>query len=360
MNNHQVNAFFRFHQVLWLLALVAGLLVLPTKPANAASAGPACTPAPTSSTISMGNVNVPANTPNGTLLGSSSTVTMSFDCTSVFSDNDYPNVTIQVGNLATFDGNTTAPSGGIMFKTNVPGIEVDLTATPNQASDGPNGPAGVPGWELGTLNQTSCTRHGRHGRIESCPPLSATFTAQLVKVGAVTPGTFNISPVAQFTNYSNGYSNSANYYANLNIGSVTVTVPACTVVNSNQTVTLPTVLASAFSAPPPIGQTPFNVQLNCSAGSPLSITLYPGTPAFTGAAGVLTNTTGAGYAGNVGVRLFSDSSCTNAITFGTAISEGTTQSGTMNLPFCASYYQTGSPVSAGQVTATATYTLTYQ
>lgn len=354
-----VIAFRVCSHALCFLLVVLGLLILSMRPSNAQSVGPACIAAPTSSTISFGNITVPANTPNGTLLGSPSTVTVSFDCTTVFDDYSYPNVTIQVSNLAAFDNSTTAPNGGVMFQTSVPGIEVNLTATPNQASNGPNGPAGAPGWELGTLQQSSCSRHGNHGRIMSCPPLAATFTAQLVKVGTVTPGTFSVSPVAQFTNYSYGYSDSANYYATLNIGSVTVTTPACSVAVDPTVVILPTVFSSNFgSLGSTAGQTPFNVQLNCSASSPLSITLSPSSPAYAGASGVLTNTTGGGYAQNVGVQILDKNG--NPISFGTAISVGPTINGAFNIPLQARYYQTGTPVSAGQVTATATYTLTYQ
>lgn len=143
------------------------------------------------------------------------------------------------------------------------------------------------------------------------------------------------------------------------ISTVTFKAPACSVAVDPTVVTLPTVNASAFSGTgSTTGLTPFNVQLTCSSGASLSVTLAT-TNQQTGATGVIAPTTGNGYAGNVGVQVL-QANGTTPVTFGTAISEGATPNGTMDLPFYARYYQTGSGVTAGTVTATATYTLTYQ
>jgi type 1 fimbria pilin len=73
---------------------------------------------------------------------------------------------------------------------------------------------------------------------------------------------------------------------------------------------------------------------------------------------VIANTAGGGYAQNVGVQVLDSRG--NPIPFGTAISAGTVTAGTFNVPLDARYYQTGASVTAGQVNATATYTITYQ
>lgn len=244
------------------------------------------------------------------------------------------------------------PSGGddTLFSTNVPGLSYRLLqpdasnplhAYPNQAI------------------------------AQGVVQFNASTALQLVVTGSITPGSsMSGGQFAQWNvdlcNFHNGACRGNQVTPSpvvvFNTSSITFAAPACTVVNNNLTVTLPTVYASAFPTTgtgTTTGQTPFNVQLNCSAGTSVSVTLAPGTPAYTGALGVLTNTAGSGYAGNVGVQLFKDSRCAQPVVFGTAIPEGPTSS-TMNLPFCASYYQTGTTVTAGRVTATATYTLTYQ
>lgn len=352
-------------RMLWLLVLTLG--ALSARPASAQT-WPACTASPTSSTITLAGVTVPPTTPNGTLLGSPTTVSVVFDCTSMFQNYGLPNATIQAGNLAPFSTTATAPNGGIMYTTNVPGIDVELTATPTQASDAGDGPGGVPGWPIGTItNNCSYQRQGgKHGGYTySCNPpatLTTTFTAQLVKVGTVTPGTVQISaPLMQFTNYTYGYTNSANYYASLYLGAVTVSTPACSVntASQNLTVTLPTVFASTLTA---VGstanRTPFNVTLSCSASSTASITMSTSTP-YQNSQGIVAPATGAGFASNVGVQLLDGSG--NPVQFDTSMTAGNTSAGsTLSIPFYAQYYRTGTPVSAGKVSATVTFTMSYQ
>jgi type 1 fimbria pilin len=126
-------------------------------------------------------------------------------------------------------------------------------------------------------------------------------------------------------------------------------------------VTLPVVITSNFGAPGSVaGQTPFNVQLNCpsaAAGANLAITLATSNP-VAGATGVIANTSGSGYAQNVGVQVLDRNG--NPVSFGTAIPAGTVTAGSFNVQLGARYYQTGASVTAGQVKATATYTITYQ
>jgi len=193
--------------------------------------------------------------------------------------------------------------------------------------------------------------------------VSETFTAQLIVTGPVTTGTLSAIKLMQFNWYVYGISPSQGYFATLTLNSTTVKAPACAVTIDPTVVTLPTVSTSAFTGTgSTTGQTPFNVQLNCKTGAKLDITLATSTPQA-GTTSVIAPTTGGGYAQNVGVQLLdgSSGSCQGPITFGTAIDEGATTSGAMNLLFCARYYQTAaSGVTGGKVAATATYTLTYQ
>lgn len=151
-----------------------------------------------------------------------------------------------------------------------------------------------------------------------------------------------------------------NPLATFAISSVTFVLPACKVAVDPTVVTLPTVYASAFTGVGSItGQTPFNVQLTCTSGANLAITLAASAPApGLVSSGVIAPTPGSGYAQDVGVQILDQDG--SPIAFGTPIPEGVTPNGTFSVPFYARYYQTGTTVSAGQVSAKATYTLTYQ
>lgn len=142
---------------------------------------------------------------------------------------------------------------------------------------------------------------------------------------------------------------------------ITFVAPACTIAIDPTVVTLPTVYNSAFTGVgSTTGLTPFNVQLNCpsaAAGANVAITLATSSPAA-GAVGAIANKIGGGYAQNVGVQVLDKAG--NPMPFGTAISAGTVAAGNFNIQLNARYYQTGTPVSGGNVNATATYTITYQ
>lgn len=145
-----------------------------------------------------------------------------------------------------------------------------------------------------------------------------------------------------------------------NITNIQFVIPTCTAAVDPIVVTLPATTTSALTGTgATAGQTPFNVQLNCVAGSNLSITLNTSNYYGPKNLGVIKGTTSTGYAQNVGVQILQQDGAT-PVQFGQAIPQGATSDGVMNLPFYARYYQTGTPASAGNVTATATYTLTYK
>lgn len=354
------------------LCILLMLVVLDGWTHGALAAATNCTSAGGSLTLPA--VTLPSNPPVGTLLGSPASVTVTFTCSNL------PNVdpatdpsgygltaTIQAGLLAPADP-TDNPNGnnGIMFATNLPGLALQLTASPIQANDRAwirGGPGSTRGFEPGSVTAPAsawqCDKHGRNCTGTYTGSASETLMAQLIVTGPVTAGTLSAINLMQFNWYVYGIGPSQGYFASLVLNSATVSSPACTIRVDPTVVILPTVFSSNFgSLGSTAGQTPFNVQLNCSASSPLSITLSPSSPPYAGASGVLTNTTGGGYAQNVGVQVLDNNG--NPISFGTAISVGPTINGVFNIPLQARYYQTGTPVSAGQVTATATYTLTYQ
>lgn len=362
------------------LRLLAVLLLFAiVRPAMAAQS-PACVPSSSTPSITLPATSLSPNQANG-LIGSPGTVSVTFDCSKPFlTDQNYAdNFSLLTGNLAPFDTTTVPPggSGGIMFTTNLPGIEVQLTAAQVQASSGNNGPNGAPGWQMGSISCISYTQSTNNWYCTPANTMAVTFTAQLVKTGSVTPGigTVNSINLLQFFDQdiyilnaqcapwgcftSNPRTASPTNIGTLSLNPVTVSVTACSVAIDPTVVTLPTISTSALTgAGSTTGKQPFNVQLSCPAGANLYVTLATSNPQA-GTTGVIAPTTGSGYAQNVGVQLLKSDGAT-PVSFGTAISEGTTTNGIMNLPFYAQYYQTGTSASAGNVTATATYTLTYQ
>ncbi|MEW9622745.1 fimbrial protein [Rhodanobacter geophilus] len=145
------------------------------------------------------------------------------------------------------------------------------------------------------------------------------------------------------------------------ITNINFVIPTCTAAVDPTVVTLSAVSVTAFNGSgSTAGQQPFQVQLNCAAGSNLRITLSTANGYGNANLGVIKNTPGTGYAKNVGVQILQQDGVT-PVKFGTAIPEGATQNGSMSLPFYARYYQDSrNDVTVGQVSATATYTLTYQ
>lgn len=358
-----------------LLFLVVIVLFAMMRPATAAQS-PACVPSTSTPSITLPAVSISPNQGNG-LIGSPNSVSVTFDCSAPFlTDQNYEdNFTLMAGNLASIDKTTASPDGGIVFATNVPGIEVQLTAAQVQASSGNNGPNGGPGWQMGSIECISYTQSTNNWYCTPANTLTVTFTAQLVKTGTVTPGTGTVSSITLLKFFdqdtyvedancnrrgcstSNPKTASPTNIGTLTLNPVAVSVTACSVAVDPTVVTLPTISTSALTGTgSTAGRTPFNVQLNCPAGANLYITLATSHPQ-SGATGVIAPTSG--DAGSVGVQLLKANG-TTPVTFGTAISEGTTTNGAMNLPFYAQYYQTGSSVTAGNVSATATYTLTYQ
>ncbi|SFK37757.1 Pilin (type 1 fimbria component protein) [Rhodanobacter glycinis] len=339
------------------LAMVTAYLVLVITPsaqaavpqlAAAAAVAPACVASPSPATLSLGSVTVPAGTANGVVLGSPTSVSVTFSCTGT---NFFDTFNILTGNLAALDSSNTSPGGGILFASSLPGIDIQLTATPTQAGSGNNGPNGTRGWNMGQVN---CF-------IFFCNTVTTNFTAQLVKVGPVAPGTTSTINLLQFFDTNSNFTGPSPAFGTLVLNPVTVTAGSCTVFPSskNFSVLLPTVSASALNGTGQLaGTTPFNVQYTCNPGNSLYITLNTNTPGT--ATGVIlppaSCTTGT-PAANVGVRLLQGNY--QAVNFGIAQSLGPSPNGTLTVPYYAQYYATGSPVGAGPVCATATFTMSY-
>jgi type 1 fimbria pilin len=180
-------------------------------------------------------------------------------------------------------------------------------------------------------------------------------TIELVKTGVIANGTVIAVPLAEFR-----AGKSSNYIVDAVIqltNTLTFTAPACQVNASAINVTLPAVSRQGFSGVGSVaGTTPFQIGLTCSSGATLRMTLDTAAP-VPGQTGVIAPSSGG--ASGIGVQVL-DSSGVTPVSFGTATTIGATPNGALSIGYFARYYQTTSPVSAGAVNATATFTLSYQ
>jgi major type 1 subunit fimbrin (pilin) len=142
------------------------------------------------------------------------------------------------------------------------------------------------------------------------------------------------------------------------------TVTGGSVTSGNVAVTLPDVQSSVFTAQGTVaGQTPFSLNLTGCPTTPSGVQVGA---AFSGAsidaahAGTILNTSGAGFS-NVNVQM-TDSSGTalNLSTNSNPVNAVISAGGTATLSYKAQYYQpTAVAGTAGTVTASVSYTLTY-
>lgn len=189
--------------------------------------------------------------------------------------------------------------------------------------------------------------------------LSVGTAVQLVKTGPITGGSTLASGQLGFWQYTsrNGTFSAENFML---ANSVKFVQPTCTVNTANISVTLPTVSNTALTTTgATAGATAFNVGLTCSAaaaGQDMAIQFDTNSqPA--GTTGVI-KLNASSTAKNVGVQLVD--STFQPVTFGTAQDAGTTPTGVYNLTYYARYYAlANNAVTAGTVSATATFTISY-
>ncbi len=346
--------------------LAVALLILALRPASAQQS-PACTASPKNAAISIPPVSIAPGASNGKIGQPSPPVTVSIDCLQAFNStpNYYDNFTLQTGQLAPLDQTNTPPGGsGILLQTNVPGIDVWLTATPTQASSGNNGPNGTLGWAIGTVQcdfggyQLNCNPN----------PISTRFTAQLVKTGPVSPGTISNLKILQFFDTDSApnqyltYSGASNAYGTLTLNPVTVSMSTCNVTagSSNINVILPTIATNALPGAGSVaGRTPFIIQYSCPVGWSLYMTMSTTRPAV--ATGVILSAatcTQGTSASNIGIQVLQNN--LQPVQFDVAQPLGNSPNGLLTLNYYAQYYATGSPTGPGPVCGTGTFTMSYQ
>lgn len=184
--------------------------------------------------------------------------------------------------------------------------------------------------------------------------MSVTSGLEFVKTGPIANGAAVNTGTMGYWRYDNN-----RRVENFNLSTkLTFVYPTCSVNTSVINVSLPVVSNTAFNGVGTFaGATVVPIPLQCSAGSQLFIQFDTATAA-SGFTGVIAPATGTGRAKNIGVQLIDQSFA--PISFGTPALVGATPNGPLNLTYYARYYQTATPVAAGTVSATATFTLSYQ
>jgi len=346
--------------------IALGLLVLLGLAWSSLAAAANCTSS--SATMTLPDVTITSsNMPIGTVLATSAPVTIAFTCTGLPVTTSRPAdyiATIQAGQtLATLDATNNVNGPGITFKiTGVSGVALLVTASPVQATsrsgdveDGPNKYAGYP---VGSVTAPAGSSAGSYGGT-----FTETFIGQLIVTGNnVTTGTIagkNLIPFWWYISGGSQYSSSISLGTNLVLGSSKIKSSSCSVNldSQNLTVTLPNITTSALNASLTAGKTPFNINLNCkSSNKDIYITMTASNPgAATGVA------LSSGSAGNVGVQILSGGGTAVDVTGTTPQHIATsTPNGAYSIPYYAQYYRTATPVTAGQVSATVTFVMTYQ
>ncbi len=193
----------------------------------------------------------------------------------------------------------------------------------------------------------------------------------MVKTGPVAAGSvssiqllqiYNSDSVPNNANDPQSYPDPSNTYATLTLNPVTLNMSTCSVSagSSNLSVTLPTIVSNALPSVGAVaGETAFNIQYNCPSGWSLYMTMSTSNPGSADGVIMPSATCSAGTpASNVGIQLLQSNQ--QPVQFNTAQSLGNSPKGTLTLTYDAQYYATGSPIGAGQVCGTATFTMSYQ
>jgi type 1 fimbria pilin len=331
---------------------------------------PECTPSTASATITIPSpISIAPGTANG-LIGNAGSVTVSINCVNAFFnttnlDDDF---SLWTGIQAALDSTNAPPGGtGIMFQTNVPGIDIRLTASTTQASSSTTGPNGLSGWIMGQIDCSGYTT----GYNCTNNPLSVKFTAQLVKTGPIAPGTINSIQLLELYDFDNvptngndpePFNSPSSAFGTLTVNAVTLNMSTCSVSagSANLSVTLPTIVTSALAATNSVaGQTSFPIQYTCPSGWALYMTMSTANPGSVNGVIMPSTSCSAGTpAANVGIQLLQSNQ--QAVQFNTAQSVGNSPNGTLTLNYYAQYYATGSPIGSGAVCGTATFTMSYQ
>ncbi|SAL40609.1 type-1 fimbrial protein subunit A [Caballeronia choica] len=219
-------------------------------------------------------------------------------------------------------------------------------------------------------NKTAQLHCPRSGVIPSDQSIPATVVAEFVATGSLAAGTLTLTSVPQLKVwYNSDFQPGASWtQAPVYTGTASGTIrqQSCSVQNSAQAITLPTVTTRSLDsgAGTVAGSQPFSVDLSCAAGAQVSITFTDATnPSNTSS--VLSLASGSTATG-VGIELRRANDM--KISFGPdSAAPGTTNqwlvgaapNGALGIPLSARYVRTTGTLAAGSVKALATFTMSY-
>lgn len=291
----------------------------------------------------VGSFSVPANLPLYSPVDTSATANFSFYCHGASHGDHSATVRVRFADPGQV---IVDPNGGLIVPTTLPGVGLRLTGSPMPQLDNAIG-----GYVFGTTD----------GRGRTGGQVSGSITAQLVKTGPVGTGTVAMNnPLLHFDYVAHGQSSRPLTDMSIS-GSEHVDVYGCSVQagSANLAVTLPTVGSGQFNGVGAVaGDTPFHIALQCQSGTTVHIQFDANGRGDPNHQGVILPAAGDGDASGIGVQLLDGGG--DAVTFGHTQSVGMAPDGPMSIPLRARYFQTGATVGGGQVSATVTFTLTYQ
>lgn len=187
---------------------------------------------------------------------------------------------------------------------------------------------------------------------------SVSTALQFVKTGPIANGrSLSSGRLARWLYERTASGNTASVQNYVLANRVTFVQAACRLNTANIAVTLPTVPSLSLpSVDATTGSTPFRINLTCSAGSRLNI-MFDTDAAVPGKTGVIASTTGNGRATGVGVQIVDSGAV--PVDFKREYLVGATPQGALELTYNARYYRTGTAMQPGTISATATFTLSY-
>ncbi|MFL9920871.1 fimbrial protein [Paraburkholderia fungorum] len=334
-------------RVMRVLAIVACTLGMSAAiPANAACSFTSGGGSFKTGNVDMGNITAPPNVPVGTVLA---TKQVSFN--SMIGQESFTCGSYQLSTLA-FAMSGSGTSG--IYPTNIPGIGIRIYAWSSKSYyASPTTPTLTPNsWTF------SYSTSGAYGTGYQ------QFQFDLVATGPVSNSGTNMLSynVAPWMSVAANDGSGQMVIANLAL-TATVTTPTCSVTNTLVSVLLPTVFTGSLITGS-AGTTNFNLDLNCTAGIKVGVTLTDATdPSNTS---TILSLSPDSTAKGVGLQILK---AWTPIAFGADSpaadnlnqwSAGTAVAGPMSIPLTARYVRTTGALNAGTVKGLATFTMSYQ
>ncbi|QIX98036.1 fimbrial protein [Cedecea sp. FDAARGOS_727] len=244
-----------------------------------------------------------------------------------------------------------AYGGQTLYQSGVPGLAFRIVTSGAGSTAGRYGTGPLPR----QITNMACNTGTGWWRL--CGGTWGGMSLQLVKISPITgSGPMTAGSIVQALVV--GDTNVIDY----TIGSGVIQTVACSVSNSNISVTMGKAKNTDFGTPGSTsGDADFAIDLNCDASTHINLTLAPGNAGAADAAkGILNiDNSGAGKtASGVGVQVMYNNA---PLALNSRIAVATTAAdGTYAIPLKARYYQTQPAVTPGIANANATFTLTYQ